>query len=167
MAMRYTFDEEEMAAAAKAWGCNCGPSALAFALQIGLDPVHKAMPEFDARGYTSPTMMKAAIDRLGWGMLPVADPQIEHMCGRDVRLVRIQWAGPWTAPGMNPRWAYGQTHWIATYPTELVFDCNCGSVTLEKWIREVVPHITSHIKRANGQWFPTHVWRISPRRRVG
>lgn len=41
--MTYPFTEDEMYAAAREWGCNCGPSALAFALQVPLDRVRRCM----------------------------------------------------------------------------------------------------------------------------
>lgn len=42
----YSFTEDDMRCAAEAWGCNCGPSALAFALQTTLDAVRPALPGF-------------------------------------------------------------------------------------------------------------------------
>ena len=61
----YPFTEQEMQAAYDEWNCNCGPSELAFALQIGLDDVRGKIPDFEAKGYTSPTMMKAGLANLG------------------------------------------------------------------------------------------------------
>ena len=42
--MIYTFSEVEASEAYEKWGCNCGPTALAFALQTSLDAAHKAIP---------------------------------------------------------------------------------------------------------------------------
>lgn len=166
----YPFTEEEFAAAAAEWGCNCGPSALAFALRVKLDVVRPAIPGFDEKRYTSPTMMKAALANLGRTF--VVDRQTDVSSGgsevvatlRGLSLVRLQWTGPWTAPGANPRWAYRVTHWVAAWPAPqagvMVFDCNGGVRTLASWESEIVPLITSSYKRADGGWFPTHMWRL-------
>jgi len=162
--MDYPFTEAEFAQAARDWGCNCGPSALAFALKIPLAEVRGAIPEFERKGYTSPTMMKAALDALGvaWTAHKPPSPQEMHVVNR-VCLVRVQWTGPWTALGANPRWAYGATHWVCSYWFDghpCVFDCNGGTVPLNSWRHSTVPFILSHIKRSNGGWFVTHLWSI-------
>lgn len=69
----YPFTEEELEAAADEWGCNCGPSALAFALQKPLEEVRYAIPDFEQKGYTSPTMIRiagrsGAVDARGIGV---------------------------------------------------------------------------------------------------
>jgi len=55
------FDQRDFEQANAEWGCNCGPSALAAALGITLDRAHELIPEFDDRRYTSPRMMKDAL----------------------------------------------------------------------------------------------------------
>lgn len=154
----YPFTEKQAEDAFNEWGCNCGPTALAFALQIGLDEVRHAIPEFDEKRYTSPTMMKAALANLGKTFRQGAKT-INGMFATDIAIVRIQWTGPWTAPGANPKWAYHQTHWIAAWETDLVFDCNGGIRRLPSWEKEVVPALLAQNKRADGGWLPTHVWR--------
>src|SRR3954464_10333110 len=104
---------------AKYGACNCGPTALATMLNI---PCYEAMPHipgFKERGYVNPTMMKAALTALGvkFQNLAAHAARPEHvLC--PYGLVRIQWEGPWTKPGVNPKWAYRQTHWIGSmqYP---------------------------------------------------
>lgn len=101
--------------------------------------------------------------------------QTEHECGarvergipRDVLpfmgLARIQWHGPWTADGANPRWAYRHTHWIASLRFDCewwVFDINGGWRTLEDWKRDIVPLILQEIPRNNGQWSVSHHWEV-------
>lgn len=152
------FTEQDMQAAVAEWGCNCGPSALAFALRLPLDRVRYAIPGFEAKGYTSPTMMRAALDRLGAGVA-VSPPDRLSLLG-SMALVRVQFTGPWTAPGANPKWAYWHTHWIATWRGN-VFDCNGGIRPLGEWEAGIVPLLTAAIKRADGGWFPTHVWRLA------
>lgn len=164
--MNYPFTEEQAVEANKVWGANCGPMALAFALQIGMDAVRPLIPDFEAKRYTSPTMMKAALANAGRKFVSV-EPKLElaFLDMGQPALVRVQWHGPWTAPGSNPRWAYGYTHWITTWRQEqskLVFDCNGGAMTLADWEREIVPAITGSIKRATGAYSVTHVWQLLP-----
>lgn len=160
----YPFTAQDMQRAAEEWNANCGPAALAFALGLHINDVRGVIPGFEQKGYTSPTMMKQALEVLGgWFVVRPSDRESmfdsEHRC-----LVRIQFTGPWTQAGANPKWAYGQTHWIATYMVErqaaMVFDCNGGILGFQEWEREIVPAIVATIKRADGGWFPTHVWRI-------
>lgn len=151
------FTEEEFAAAADEWGCNCGPSALACALGITLDEAHAAIPGFDERGYTSPTMMKAALEarRASWKAVDGWPTQ---------GLVRVQWNGPWTQTGANPRWAYNFTHWIASFRdiegNAYVFDCNGGMRTRASWVDEIAPILAMSVSRSDGTWSYTHFWQI-------
>lgn len=176
----YPFTQEEMERASDEWGCNCGPSALAFAAQIKLDAVRCAIPGFDEKRYTSPMMMRAAIANLKRDFRsilrsePGEIPRLSGLLGllgsAAIALVRVQWTGPWTAPGANPKWAYRQTHWVAAWCVDtdnelcrlpLVFDCNGGIRSLGSWQKEIVPILTSGIKRADGGYYPTHVWRLN------
>src|SRR3954469_593669 len=101
----YTFNEEQARAAHEEWGCNCGPTALAFALQITLDAVRGKIPHFAERRYTSPTMMRDALHSFERRFLPIAAGlrnagknnarAVELMFAGPVTLVRIQWTGPW------------------------------------------------------------------------
>lgn len=155
--MSYPFSQEDFNRANREWGCNCGPSALAFALQLPLDSVRAHIPDFDRRRYTSPTMMKQALASLGVGF-----EQVMHMFWSDApTLTRIQFTGPWTQPGSNPRWAYRHTHWIVCWKhlfDDMLFDCNGGINTIEQWQRDVLPHLLP--KRSYG-WCPTHCWKIA------
>lgn len=165
--MTYSFDETASQRAHEEWGANCGPNALAFALQLDINDVRSHIPDFDRKRYTSPTMMKEALKSLGVTWFNCKADK-EYICWPEVSLVRVQWTGPWTAPGSNPKWAYGHTHWIATWIQEsanhpfcdsMVFDCNGGIMTLNDWVANIVPELTKY-PRADGGWQPTHVWRI-------
>lgn len=175
----YTFTEDELRAAADAWGCNCGPSALAFALQIGLDEVRAALPDFEARGYVNPTMMREALARLGRRIEIVRSPSggrnrnrgfgIDTMFAGPMSLVRIQWTGPWTKDGKTARWAASKTHWVACWDDEgarMVFDCNSGMTSFEWWESNTVNAITATVPRADGDWLPTNVWRLTEARKA-
>lgn len=158
----YSFTQEEAQAAYDEWGCNCGPSALAFALQRSLDDVRPLISGFDEKRYTSPSMMAAALKAAGVRWTPVQDPDSMSMFdSRGIALVRIQWTGPWTQPGANPKWAYRYTHWIATWIQQdcpLIFDVNGGVLNLLQWAEQVIPLLIQQIPRADGGWFPTHAW---------
>lgn len=171
--MRYSFNQNDAHLAHEEWGCNCGPTALAFALQTSLETVRPVIPEFETKRYTSPTMMKAALTTLGvdWFAAPKTQHQQRYFQSQmfdeeNVGLVRVQWTGPWTEPGVNGRWAYAHTHWIATWMLRdasnawwhMIFDVNSGMLDFEEWRRGIVPMLTSDIKRADGGWFPTHIW---------
>ncbi len=160
----YPFTEEEAKAAYDEWQCNCGPAALAFALGMKLDAVRGAIPDFDKKHYTSPSMMKAALANLGGRFDSAVCPSPAGMFVDTVSLVRLQWSGPWTAPGANPKWAYRHTHWIATWttPYNTVFDVNGGIMAFHRWEKEIVPLIVATIPRADGGYFPTHIWRLNP-----
>lgn len=164
MSSVYPFTEAEFQEAYRSWGCNCGPSALAFATRNTLDRVHAAIEGFDEKRYTNPTMMRRALHVLSYGF-------IEHpnLCKGSVgdglmSLVRIQWTGPWTAPGSNPRWAYGHTHWIAAWTSgqgRYVFDCNGGVRTFESWEANIAPVLAAMTPRRDGGWCPTHIWELA------
>lgn len=159
------FDSTDCDVANQAWGCNCGPASLAAALVVTLDSVRPWVEAagFAEKRYMSPTMMKAA--------LRAANRPFES---RDIHgplkgftthgLMRIQWHGPWTQPGMNPKWAYWYTHWIAGWWCSgrvILFDVNGGLMPLDEWEDEIVPAITKAIPRADGRWSITHSWELA------
>ena len=162
--VRCRFSEKDFERANKEWGCNCGPGALAFVLGIDLDQVRPLIEGFDEKRYTSPTMMEQAIKRAWRGVQKCSvrsglPPDRSSMHTDGAALVRVQWTGPWTDPGANPRWAYGHTHWIATFGGDMVFDINGGQRTLESWEELIVPALVAVEKRRSGGWYPTHVWK--------
>jgi hypothetical protein len=173
----YPFTEDEARTANSEWGCNCGPAALAFALQVPLDKVRAALAPtgFEQRRYTSPTMMREALANLGQDFDAVRNPSgfadrgRAVMFARQMALVRIQWTGPWTADGKTQKWAARQTHWICCWADahdvwqggrRLVFDINGGMRTFDSWEREIVPLIVAEYPRADGGWYPANVWRL-------
>lgn len=163
MILKYPFSELEFDNAVDAWGCNCGPSALAFALQLPLSVARDAIPAFVEKGYTSPTMMLDALQTLGVEIHRVAKGEVDTSSMFDdasASLVRIQWTGPWYG-----RYAYGHTHWIATWLNEfgkpMVFDCNGGMMASHLWESEIVPLLIP--RRGDGGWEPTHILRVAYR----
>lgn len=152
-------DAKEADAAHDAWGCNCGPGAIAAILNMRLDEVRPLLGDFERKRYTNPTLMWEILNRTGrpW-----------RRCGKDwpvFGLARIQFEGPWTAPGVNPKAAYRMTHWVASWKHpdrgHGVFDINqtdngTGWARFEDWERFIVPAIVESIPRANGKWHVTH-----------
>jgi hypothetical protein len=140
---------------------------LAFALRVKPDDVRPLIPGFDEKRYTSPTMMAAALNASGVVWDRSRTGKVLRLYADRPTLVRVQWTGPWTAEGANPKWAYRQTHWICAWiddATRMVFDVNGGIRSLESWEREVVPPlIKACVPRADGGWFPTHCWGVWPR----
>jgi hypothetical protein len=155
----------EADAAYEAWGCNCGPGAIAAITNMRLDDLRPLLGDFEAKRYTNPTLMWEILDRTGrqWRKIGKAWPTFG--------LARIQWEGPWTEPGVNPKAAYRQTHWVASWKHHErghgIFDINMtgngtGWASFADWEREIVPAIVQSIPRANGKWFVTHGVEIEP-----
>lgn len=159
------FDQDDAQAAWEEWHCNCGPSALAAVLGLTLDEVRPLLGDFENKRYMSPTMMQSAIERAGRKVAKYELGLWKEPCVRIHRcLVRIQWTGPWTAPGANPRWAYRQTHWIAAFYVDdrlQIFDVNGGMLYFEDWEKTIVPLLVAMYPKADGGYRPTHIWRAA------
>jgi len=158
------FSLEDADRAHEEWGANCGPGALAAIMGMTLDEVRPHMGDFERKHYTNPTLMNDALRSIGrpWRKIGAIWPQYG--------LVRVQWEGPWTEPGVPMRARYRYTHWIgATLVNGQVgvFDINCidngsGWVSLGNWETIVVPHLTALYPRASGKWHITHAIEIHP-----
>lgn len=159
---RYHYTEEDFAAAHDAWGCNCGPGALAMLLCLKPAEVRDHIPDFAERGYTNPTMMKGALANL---KVPFRlGPRRFSSYG----LCRIQWGGPWVKPGPTAghpvevgKWGYRFSHWIGSMGDGpkgdvFLFDINGGWMWPEKWEKELVPLLVEGYPRADGRYYITH-----------
>lgn len=170
-------------AAADEWGLNCGPAAICAALGLAPADLRPHLQDFEVRGYSNPTLMRATLASLGvpWRETyrsndrpsPTSeadawlDPVGVHAPG--LALVRIQWDGKWCDPGVPMAARYRNTHWIATVDHgNYVYDVNAvrwtsGWVPRERWVRGLVPWLLDRaVKRNNGRWWPANVW-ILPR----
>src|ERR1041385_598928 len=170
--MQLHFTEADMHAACDEWGANCGPGAIAAICGLSLAELRPHLGDFEAKRYTNPTLMRSVLDALGL--------RYRMSCGNASRvlawplygLARIQWEGPWTAPGANPRWGYRQTHWVAAMRIEgedapAIFDVNAlnagGWIRLKHWEELLVPWLLEQcVPRANGRWYITHSVEIAP-----
>jgi len=163
----------EMIEEASKWGFNCGPGALCAVTGKTPSEIRPHMNGFEEKGYTNPTLMKQALASLDLPYSRVFECKgaktAEGWTYPNFGLVRIQWAGPWTAPGVPVRVRYRHTHWIATRnPRDReVFDVNAvcagGWIPFREWSRELVPWLLEKcVPKANGNWWPTHCWEINP-----
>lgn len=154
------FSVEDADRAHDEWGANCGPGALAAIMDMTLDEVKPIMLAvgFEGRLYTNPTMMNAALRIVArpWRKIGANWP--------DYGLVRVQWEGPWTQPGVPMAARYRYTHWIGHMrgrSSRGVFDINCmnngtGWCALADWERVIAPLLSANHPRATGGWHVTH-----------
>src|SRR5271169_3094343 len=96
IAPRFTLDDAQRAG--DEWGANCGPAALAMVAGLSLDKVRPHMGDFERKGYTNPTLMLECLNRIGVKWMHKKPLEWPHF-----GLVRVQWEGPWTAPGVPIR----------------------------------------------------------------
>jgi hypothetical protein len=120
--------------------------------------------DFERKGYTSPTLMLSILKNLG-----VAFKRRADLLWPNFGLVRVQWAGPWTATGVPARVAYRHTHWVASCirsekRPDAVFDVNCGHwCNFEDWSTILVPHLLRECEpKASGEWWVTHSVEVRP-----
>lgn len=177
--MRMTADMAEKANSE--WGFNCGPGALCAVLDKTPDEIRPHLGDFEQKRYTNPTLMKSMLNNLGVPFrsthqseagdgMPVLWPELPQF-----GLVRIQWAGPWTKPGVPIAARYRHTHWVACWKTIRrdapngrhceIFDINAmqygGWLPYAEWKAELVPWLlTNSVARASGEWWPTHCWEV-------
>lgn len=159
------FNRDEAQAAAEAWGFNCGPGALCAVSGFTPDQIRPLMGDFEKKGYTNPTLMTEVL-----GRLPLLTRQTYRGDDPGVRvanipwplsLVRVQWAGKWTNPGVPMRVRYRHTHWVAVDAWE-VFDINAicagGWMPVREWTDQLVPWLLKEaVPGATGEHWVTHV----------
>lgn len=172
MTATFTLAQAEVAAAT--WGFNCGPGALCAILGMTPDELRPHLGDFEKKRYTNPTLMASILRGLGVRFRrrfeAAGRPCMGSVQWPEFGLVRIQWGGPWTLPGVPMRARYRHTHWIG-YKSgpgvnhDLVFELNAicvgGWIPFSEWSNELVPWLLkAAVPRANGEWWPTHCWEI-------
>lgn len=162
--LRFTADDVDRA---QSWGFNCGPGALCAVLEKTPDEIRPHLLDFEKRGYTNPSLMFAILRDLDieFSVDRHADQVTNYALPR-FGLVRVQWSGPWTRPGVPIRVRYRHSHWIAVRrygadPREtMVFDINGikeGWITWEVWRSQLVPWLLEQCEpQSDGSWWPTH-----------
>ena len=171
--LRFTPEDADRAHAE--WGCNCGPGAIAAICGLSLDELRPHLGDFEAKRYTNPTLMWAILRSLGVDF-SYRGGDLGRGSWPAYGLARIQWEGPWTAPGVPMRARYRYTHWVGVCtaapgkprgaaggtPDIGIWDINAlanrtGWCALADWEQGIVPHILEAcVPRASGDWHITH-----------
>ncbi len=153
------------------WRFNCGPGALCAMLDMTPDELRPKLGDFERKGYTNPTLMKETLTRCGASQFLVyrADkPGIGIPSKLGNALVRVQWCGPWTRPGVPWAARYRQTHWIGVRNnSSKVFDinamCSGGWISHDEWAHQLVPWLIGVcVPKGDGGWWPTHAIEVIP-----
>ena len=160
----FTLDEAQ--AASEAWGFNCGPAAVCALLGLKPEQVRPHLGEFERKRYTNPTLMRDILKRCGVGFKQIYrgdDPAVTQL-NTDLGLLRIQWGGPWTRPGVPMRVRYRHSHWIAMRGG-MVFDINAisvgGWIPAREWSEQLVPWLCAEVEpKWDKTWWVTHVLEV-------
>lgn len=157
----FSLDEAERAS--DEWNFNCGPSALCAVLGMTPSEIRPHMLDFESKGYTNPTLMFDVLKRLNVTHYQCyrSDNPIGLIPRVPLGLLRVQWGGPWTKPGVPMRVRYRQTHW-AGMCGGWMFDvnamCSGGWLSFAEWSSELIPWLIREcISKGDGKWWPTHV----------
>lgn len=152
------------------WCFNCGPGALAAILNLTPAELRPLMGDFERKGYANPTLMWDILNRSGaiWRKVYRSDEPGKPLPPLTHGLIRIQWSGPWTRPGVPTAARYRQTHWIAARArSEEIFDvnatCSGGWIARHEWESALVPWLLrACCPKADGGWWPTHAVEVTP-----
>lgn len=169
------FSTEEAHAAHDAWRFNCGPGALCAVLEMTPWELKPRLLDFERKGYTNPQLMAGILAGMGVRYRKLwqspSGPEAPGHLWPSLGLVRIQWGGPWTNPGVPMAARYRHTHWVASHAESgLIFDVNSidhpdrelgGWVPFQVWSDVVVPWILEACVPGNdGRWWMTHSWEL-------
>jgi hypothetical protein len=181
--VRFTLEDADRAH--EAWGCNCGPAAVAAIAGLTLDELRPHLGDFEQKRYTNPTLLWQILRNAGIRyQCTLNQMSSEHqgmLAWPQYGLARVQWEGPWTAPGVPIKARYRHTHWVGAishasdwttpgWEEPRIFDINCmcvgGWVPESEWTTSVVPWLLKEcVPRANGRWHLTHVVEVERRLR--
>ncbi len=162
------FTLEEAQAAGDEWGFNCGPGALCAVLGMRPTELRPHLLDFEQKRYTNPALMFAVLDGLGVRYRRHYRGDSPPPSGLNpyprFGLVRVQWAGRWTDPGVPMRVRYRKTHWIAARGDSAgreIFDVNAmcvgGWISWAEWSEKLVPWLMREcVPGGDGRWWPTH-----------
>jgi hypothetical protein len=159
------FNQDDANRAYTEWGANCGPGALAAITHKTLDEVRPYLGDFEKKHYTNPRLMFATLRRMGIEF--TSRPGWNYP---DWGLIRVQWEGPWTAPGVPLHKRYRHSHWVGTYWDVInrmyyFFDINYinlgGWLPFAEWEDYLVPWLLRQCEPdATGGWFPVQILHI-------
>lgn len=164
--MNIRFNVNDAQLASDEWGFNCGPGALCAVLDMTPNEIRPHLLDFESKGYTNPTLMYRILDRLKVRYRQCYrgdEPNFPQSAFPRFGLVRVQWGGRWTNPGVPMRVRYRHTHWIATrgeYSSREVFDvngvCAGGWLSWNEWSTKLVPWLMLECANKATSWWPTH-----------
>lgn len=164
--VRFNLDDAERAS--DQWKFNCGPAALCAVLGMTPDEIRPHMLDFESKGYTNPTLMLDVLRKLmiPWQQVYRGDDPAGTIPTVQLGLMRVQWGGRWTNPGVPMRARYRETHWCALRDNE-VFDVNAmcvgGWIGLREWVTQLIPWLIREcVPKGDGTWWPTHVIAVEP-----
>jgi hypothetical protein len=154
--------------ASDVWGFNCGPAALCAVLHLTPAELRHHLIDFEQKGYTNPTLMGKVLRGFGVWYRQVYrsdDPRYPGLRKIPLRraVMRVQWGGPWTKPGVPMQARYRQTHWVAVRNGSAeVYDVNADDwLPRANWEFELVPWLIKEaVPKADGTWWPTHAYEI-------
>lgn len=175
-----TFTLEAAEDHGNAWRFNCGPASLCAVTGLTPEQVRPSLGDFERKGYTDPTLMLATLDRLEQRFARIKPPEwldyaagevcwsflVAALSNEPTRgLIRVQWGGPWTRPGVPMRARYRHTHWVAFWRSTarmFVFDVNAmcvgGWLPFTEWHGGLVPWLIPQVEpKGDGMFWPTHV----------
>jgi len=153
------------------WGMNCGPGAVCGVVGLRPDEVRKHLFDFELKHYTNPTLMNKILLSLGVDFCLTYRSDSETFSGDfpALGLVRVQWGGPWTKPGVPKQARYRHSHWIGTNGT-FIFDVNAishngGWIEATVWKEKLAPWLIRECcPKGDGKWWPTHCLTINQER---
>jgi len=161
------FGPLELQNAHRAWGCNCGPAALAACLGLQLTEVRGSLGRFGQLGYMNREMMFEAVVKLGFRPGPdLAEDQDGVDRYPSHGLCLVQFGGPWCdGPKANVKWAKLHSHWIASKiggdHQSWIFDVNCyGWVSFQRWSEDTLPLLLAADKYRDGTHWLSASWEI-------
>lgn len=165
------FNGADIQEAWRTWRCTCGPVAIACILNLNLEDVRPFVGA-DYRGWMNPTQMKAALAIAGVSInerdrnklyRPTGPNHFGCPMAADYGITRIQFAGPWTEPGVPASAAYHHTHWVASAcdsrRAAYIHDNNWGWMNIGEFICNM-DELAGEIPKASGAWWPTHCYEI-------
>jgi len=166
--VRFTLDDAQHAA--DQWRFNCGPAALCAVLDMTPEEIRPHLLDFEAKGYTNPTLMIEVLNRLRVRYRQVyRSDNPAGVISLNYGLMRVQWGGPWTKPNVPMRARYRQTNWVGMRRVDgihQIFDVNAmcvgGWLLYEEWAYQLVPWLLKQVcPKSDGRWWPTHAIEVS------
>ena len=159
--LRFTKDDAERAW--QEWGFNCGPGALCAILNLTPHELRPLLGDFEAKRYTNPTLMWKILMRcaVAFGIRFDQVYRADDPVGKTTLkygLLRVQWGGRWTNPGVPMRARYRHTHWVGVRNMTEFFDVNAMEwLPFTVWNDQLVPWLCHAVVPGwDGTWWPTH-----------